>query len=216
MAADLEKSIRKWLVHLDSDLTQAAPAVSDCRASFSTLRGYVEQLLSEQFPPIKLSVDLWSNALLTQAREDLRAVEVLAGDARAPASVIAMLLQMVFEKLAKAALARTDVPCFIANRTSHVAASRLVSAIKNQSHYLDLRYAWKDVLPMVQALERAHPALARGGPHLEYPWEEGEGMGLPSTHLPVVKQLADPMDTKGPRLLRFARELSDRFDEFFP
>src|SRR6185503_2514356 len=53
------------------------------------------------------------------------------------------------------------------------AASRLVSAIKNHSEYLGLRYTWKDVLPLVQALERAHPALARGGPHLEYPWEAG-------------------------------------------
>ncbi|MFS8068701.1 MAG: hypothetical protein ACMG6S_20265 [Byssovorax sp.] len=171
--------------------------------------------MSEYFVPIALSERLWSDALLAQARDDLRAAEVVA-EAKGPPSVLAMLLQMVFEKLAKAALARTDRPCFIANRTSHAAASRLVSAIKSHNEYLHLRYAWKDVLPMVQALERAHPALAKGGPHLEYPWETADEMGLPATHLAIVKQLSDPLDPKGPRLLRFARELSNRFDEFFP
>ena len=41
-------------------------------------------------------------------------------------------------------------------------------------------------------------------------------MALPSTHLAIVKQLADPLDPRGPKLLRFARELSNRFDELFP
>jgi hypothetical protein len=41
-------------------------------------------------------------------------------------------------------------------------------------------------------------------------------MGLPEMHLAIVKQLADPFDPKGAKLLRFARELSNRFDELFP
>lgn len=212
---DTEKAIRKWLTRLAAELAKTPPSIQDCQAAFSRLREHVEQLLSEQVAPITVSARMWSDALLAQAREDLRAVDVLV-DARAPASVVAMLLQMVFEKLAKAALARTDVTSFVANRTSHVAASRLVSTIKNHGAYLNLRYAWKDVLPMVQALERAHPALAKRGPHLEYPWEAGTEMGLPATHLGVVRQLADPFDTKGPMLLRFAHELSNRFDELFP
>lgn len=215
MPAEIEKSVRRWLGQLDSELAATPPDVQGCRAAFSTLRGHVDQLLSEYFPSISLPARSWSDALLAQARDDLCAVEVLA-DSKGPPSVQAMLLQMVFEKLAKAALARTDIPCFIANRTSHAAASRLVSAIKNHNAYLNLRYEWKDVLPMVQALERSHPALAKGGPHLEYPWEAGTEMGLPSTHLSIVKQLADPFDLRGPKLLRFARELSNRFDELFP
>ncbi|MGC4067961.1 MAG: hypothetical protein QM784_25590 [Polyangiaceae bacterium] len=158
---------------------------------------------------------MWSDALLAQAKDDLAAVEILSRNEGTPASVVAMLLQMVFEKLAKAALARIDAPCFVANRTNHVAASRLVSAIKNQNAYVQLRYNWKDVLPLVQALERAHPAVSKAGPHLEYPWESGATMGLPSTHLPIVQQLADPRDPKGPRLIRFARELANRFDSIF-
>lgn len=212
---DVEKAIRKCLDQLDTHLAEAPPDISRCRSTASALRAHVEQLLQDRVAPITVSARLWSDALLAQARDDLRAAEALA-DARGPASVLAMLLQMVFEKLAKAALARTDEPCFVAYRTSHAAASRLVIAIKNHNEYLGLRYAWKDVLPLVQALERAHPALARRGPHLEYPWEEGDKMGLPATHLSIVKQLADPLETKGPKLLRFARELSNRFDELFP
>jgi hypothetical protein len=215
LAAEAEKAIRKWLDQVESYLKETPPDLPRCQNAFATLRLRVERILDEQFRPIKLSERLWSDALLMQARDDLAAAELLAA-ANGPASSLAMLLQMVFEKLAKAALARTDVPCFIANRTSHVAASRLVSVLKNHNDFLQLRYNWKDVLPLVQALENAHPAVAKKGPHLEYPWEAGEEMGLPATHVNVVKQLADPLDPKGLRLLRFARELSNRFDEFFP
>lgn len=215
MASETERAVRKWLDQLEAFLEETPTDLPKCQSALATLRGHVERILGEQFGPITLPERLWSDALLQQARDDLDAAEALAA-AKAPASSFAMLLQMVFEKLAKAALARTDVPCFIANRTSHVSASRLVSMIKNHNDFLQLRYNWKDVLPLVQALERAHPALAKKGPHLEYPWEAGEEMGLPSTHVDVVRQLADPLAPKGPRLLRFARELSNRFDEFFP
>lgn len=126
-----------------------------------------------------------------------------------------MLLQMYFEKLAKAALARTDIHCFNAYRTSHVAASRLISTIKNHGKYVKLHYAWKDILPLIQELERAHPALAKRGPHLEYPWESGDQVALPRTHLQIVKVFDDPRDSNGPKLLRFAKELSNKFDELF-
>lgn len=216
MPADIERSIRRWLTRVDNEFSATPFDATKVNAAYTTLKEHVEQLLDDQFRPITLSTRLWSNALLAQARDDLHAAEMIARSEAPPASVLAMLLQMVFEKLAKAALARTDAPCFVAHRTSHVAASRLVSAIKNQNDYLQLHYKWKDVLPMVQALEKAHPAIARSGPHLEYPWEQAGAMGLPATHLPIVKQLADPMDHKGPRLLRFARELVNRFDELFP
>lgn len=216
MAADIERSIRKWLNRVDAELASTPPDIEKCESAFATLRAHVEELLADISRPLRLSERAWSDALLAQAKDDLLAVEMIAGNEKSPASVVAMLLQMVFEKLAKAALARTDTPCFIANRTSHVAASRLVNAIKNHNDYLQLRYQWKDVLPMVQALERAHPAVSKSGPHLEYPWEHGDAMGLPATHLAIVRQLADPLDPKGARLLRFARELANRFDELFP
>ncbi|AGP41864.1 hypothetical protein [Sorangium cellulosum] len=214
MAADIEKLLRRWLSQTEAELNATPADVARCQAAFVNLKQHVEELLGSYFPPIKLSARLWSDALLRQADADLHAAEALAREGGS-ASVLCMLLQMVFEKLAKAALARFDAQCFIAFRVSHAAASRLVSTIKNHGAFVDLRYKWRDVLPLVQALERAHPALARGGPHLEYPWEAGDRMGLPE-ELPIVRQFDDPLDPKGPRLLRFARELHDRFDELFP
>jgi hypothetical protein len=215
MTAETEKLVRRWLGQTDAELNAVPTDIDRCRTAFANLRDHVEHLLADKFPPLHLSARLWSDALLAQADADLRAAEALADAKLRPASVLCMLLQMVFEKLAKAALARADIPCFIAHRTSHVAASRLLSTIKNHRDYIGLRYAWKDVLPLVQALERAHPAVAKGGPHLEYPWEEDDRMALPD-ELPIVRQFDNPLDPKGLRLLRFARELRDRFDELFP
>jgi hypothetical protein len=212
--ADVEKLVRRWLSQTEAALLTVPPDVAQARAALGTLKGHVEQLLEDHFPPLNLPARLWSDALLAQATDDLAAAQVLAREG-GPASVLCMLLQMVFEKLAKAALARFDAQCFVALRTSHAAASRLVAAIKTQKDYVGFHYAWKDVLPLVQALERAHPALAKGGPHLEYPWEAGTRMALPEEHW-IVRQFDDPSDPKGPRLLRFAREICERFDELFP
>jgi hypothetical protein len=180
----------------------------------SALSDLVDEFLDDRSTPIMLSPKLWSVALLEQARQDLMAAEILATN-RGSACVIAMLLQMYFEKLAKAALARTDINCFKAYRTSHVAASRLISTLKNHGRYVELHYAWKDILPLIQNLERAHPAIAKRGPHLEYPWEQGDRMGLPQSDLQIVRNFEDPTNPVGPKLFRFARELSNRFDELF-
>jgi hypothetical protein len=211
---DAAKLVRAGLKRVEDTLTAQVLDRPACNEALQKLRASLEKLLDPPFPPVELSERLWSSALRHQADEDLLAVELLAGSG-GPASVLAMLLQMVFEKLAKAALARTDIHAFHACRTSHVAASRLISSIKNQAKYTELKYNWGDVLPLVQELERAHPALAKRGPHLEYPWEAGSEMGLPSTHLSIVKQLSDPRDLKAAKLVRFAREMTDRFEELF-
>jgi hypothetical protein len=211
---DAGKLVRAGLTRIEELLAANVIDKSASEAALVALGTYVEKLLEPQLPKLALSEQLWSSALLRQAREDLTAAELLAG-CGGPASVTAMLLQMVFEKLAKAALARTDIQAFHAHRTSHVAASRLVNIIKNHGKYIRLNYDWRDVLPMVQALERAHPAVAKRGPHLEYPWEAGGEVALPSTHLSIVAQIADPRDLKTAKLFRFARELSKRFDELF-
>lgn len=138
MPANTEKSVRKDLAALESALNETPPEVQNCEAAFNVLRDHVKQLLTDHPPPLKLSERQWSEALLAQARDDLTAAEALAR-VQGPPSVLAMLLQMVFEKLAKAALARTDVPSFNANRTSHAVASRLVSTIKTHNAFLKLR-----------------------------------------------------------------------------
>jgi hypothetical protein len=125
-----------------------------------------------------------------------------------------MLLQMVFEKIAKAALARADLASFAAHLRKHTAASAMVAQIRNHNRHASLRYKWKRVLPLIVALERVHPALAPEGRHLEYPWEDGSGVHVPR-ELAVVAELSDPVRPRAPELLRLARELLTRFDEIF-
>lgn len=163
----------------------------------------------------------WADAFRAQAAEDLRAAKALEG--RAP-SVLAMLLQMVFEKLGKAALLRSGQIALRQARRSHAAASRMLAVLKRDKARRSILgagnpYAFKDVLPMVRALERAHPQLAEPGqPQLEYPWEAGPGAEIrwPARDLALARQLGGPRSLIGARLLKLASQLEQRFDQVFP
>ncbi len=161
----------------------------------------------------------WANAYLSQARVDLAAAALLA-EHRGPRSVLAMLLQMVFEKLAKAALLRQGAVHVSWATTSHAAARGLVRALRVQRPLLQPiggREAWRSALDLVDELERAHPQLAAdGAPRLEYPWEDSSSLvRWPEQHLPLLRHL-EPTSTRGAQLLKFARMLEQRFDQVFP
>lgn len=224
-ATDVERRIARSLKRTDDALNASPLDLLRTRDAFCDLQEQVMQLLEERIPQLQLEERDWSVALLETARADLQAAETLAsqGCQDCPA-VLCMLLQMVFEKLAKAALARVDVQRFRALRRSHAVVSRFIDILKRERVYQDLHYRWKDVFPVIRMLERAHPAIAKKGPHLEYPFETAVSpsdnpryrMALP-TELPVVREFEDLQcaRARGLRVLRFARELCNRFDEFF-
>jgi hypothetical protein len=62
-------------------------------------------------------------------------------------------------------------------------------------------------LSWVEALTDAHPALAKDGPHLEYPWEAADRVCTPSVNLFIVNVLRDPKSLAAPHFTRFAAEL---------
>jgi hypothetical protein len=159
----------------------------------------------------------WADAYLAQARADLEAVHLLGG--RAP-SVTAMLLQMVFEKFAKAALLRSSAVSLEWARTTHAAASRMLLVMQRQRGLLAPMggpQVWQDVLSTVVSLERAHPQLAQGGPQLEYPWETPAGaIQWPARDLAIAAALGSPQRNLGTRVMRFAALLAERFDQIFP
>jgi hypothetical protein len=66
----------------------------------------------------------WADAFLAQARVDLEAARLV----EAVPSVFAMVLQMTFEKLAKAALLRSGATALSTATTTHRAASRMIRA----------------------------------------------------------------------------------------
>lgn len=77
----------------------------------------------------------WALGFLEQARADLAAARVLGSHhalTTEQASVFAMLLQMAFEKFAKAALLRSGAITYAAARSSHKAASTMIAAMRRQ------------------------------------------------------------------------------------
>ena len=159
----------------------------------------------------------WSDAFLEQAREDLKAAWAVAASQSSP-STLCMLLQMVFEKLAKAAYARGGnvVP------RSHRAASMLFLMLDRHPAANTMLSASHNVRQFVAQLEDAHPAIAGRQippwPQLEYPWEdEVTGVVLcPTRDLYLVRRVQDPRDRIALECLRFASALEKQLTTIIP
>jgi hypothetical protein len=162
----------------------------------------------------------WANAFLAQAKADLAAAEAVSASGAA-SSPLAMLLQMVFEKLTKAALLRTGSAALEHVTTTHASARRVLLLLRREQRRfapLGGPQAWQDVLWMIEELERAHPQLAGStSAKLEYPWETVAGaIQWPERDLPAAQRLGDHRNPLKARVIRFARGFAVRFDEMFP
>lgn len=159
----------------------------------------------------------WADAYLAQARADLEGARLVGA---AEPSVFAMLMQMVFEKFAKAALLRSNAVALGWTVGSHRAASRMLAAMRLQRDLMEPMggaVVWHDVLWAVEALEQAHPSVARGAPQLEYPWETAAGVvQWPARDLPIAVSMGNPASNLTTRVVRFASLLGRRFDQIFP
>jgi hypothetical protein len=111
----------------------------------------------------------WAAGYLAQARVDLAAASQAVD-----ASVRAMLLQMTMEKIAKAALLKSQQWSPTNSQTTHRGASHMMRLLLWPRYLNKLayeRYAVEHVIkPMVDELENLHPANSPSGPWLEYPW----------------------------------------------
>jgi len=163
----------------------------------------------------------WADAYLAQARADLRSAEALVRGGVVP-STFAMLLQMIFEKLAKAALLRSGAVTVAWAQSTHAAASRMVQVMRLQRGLiasLGGPWPWTRVLSVVDALEKAHPAIAARtqAPQLEYPWETPAGaIQWPARDLTIANSLGSPLSRLGNEVLRFALLLDRHFNQIFP
>lgn len=163
----------------------------------------------------------WADPFLEQAREDLRAAEA-AYDASCE-SAFCMLLQMTYEKLAKAAFARQgNQP----TRT-HDGASRLLLLLARDPAGPRLAGYQGRVLDAVRELENAQPAIVSHAmrvygvpqyPQLEYPWENPatNQVESPAQHLPIAQRVRDPRQRIGADLLKFAHAINAQFNALFP
>lgn len=150
----------------------------------------------------------------------MRAARFVQG---AEPSALAMLLQMVLEKLSKAAMLRSRVLDVARATSSHAAARRLFQhLVRDRRACRHLR--WKPevvaqhVVPLVEQLERSQPQLApKTGPLLEYPWKDASGnIRWPAEHHPVVRSFGAKTGSSGHLVFRFVQDLCERFDAVFP
>lgn len=163
----------------------------------------------------------WGEAFLEQAQEDLRAAQAVANAGDAPAA-LCMLLQMVFEKVAKAAFLVRGMQYSQLRGKGHKAASDYALIIKRQPRMLAALGGghWRSWLPVIKVLEEANPSIAfHGGvqlrAQLEYPWEDpvGGGIRVPARDLPIIHRLKNPVDLTGPKMMVLARALVSRFNK---
>lgn len=160
----------------------------------------------------------WAEGYLAQAHVELNA-------AREPLdpSVRAMLLQMAFEKIAKAALLKNGQWSEEHAQQTHHGASHMMTQLLQQRQLAKLAYTRNTVeqvlKPLVDELEHLHPAVARAngrsGPWLEYPWATPlDAVAVPCRDLPSLAHYAG-RSTRVLQLVRFAQTLIDAHDRLF-
>jgi hypothetical protein len=159
----------------------------------------------------------WADPFLEQAREDLRAAQ--AAYTAACESTFCMLLQMTFEKLAKAAFARQGT----ALTHSHDGASRLLLLLALAPGGSTLPGNQSRLFAAVRDLENAQPSIVKHSgvpqyPQLEYPWVNPASnlVEWPARHLPIAQAVRDPRQRLGPDLLKLANAMSVQFNTLFP
>lgn len=152
----------------------------------------------------------WAESYLAQAR-----VELAAASKAIDASVRAMLLQMTFEKLAKAALLKSGQWQPKNTWATHRGASHMMTILLWQRFLGRLQYKRPVVehviKPMVDQLENLHPSLNQTGPWLEYPWLTATGtVASPCRDLPVLAT-----SNRVALLMRFASTLIENHNRIF-
>jgi len=138
----------------------------------------------------------WADPFLEQAREDLRAAYAIS--ASKSASTLCMLLQMVFEKLGKAAHSRVGYTI----ARDHRYATKLFLILELSPAGSDVLQIAPNARQFLEELENATPSVANKSdntsapwPRLEYPWEDASGCILyPARDLALAKRVRNPND----------------------
>ena len=164
----------------------------------------------------------WADAYRQQALADMTGAELVQGT---EPSVLAMLLQMTFEKLGKAALLRSGMMSVQAAQGTHQAATtmmRVVAGSRRKATKLgfDHNFVRHALAPMVEQLESLNPSVVRrrggSGPWLEYPWEDAANVVYwPARDLPGLNGFRPRHGVKAILLVELARALCDEFNSVF-
>jgi len=158
----------------------------------------------------------WSEPYFEQAKADLQAAWNIPPENRG--STFCMLLQMVFEKIAKGAYARAGntIP------KTHKIASHFIAVLQRHPAGQSVIVSNPSVFQFIQELELAQPSIAGRtsppNPQLEYPWIDPATSAVfyPEKDLYLVKRVKDPSDRIALDALRFASYLIKELKVILP
>ena len=160
-----------------------------------------------------ISSQEYGQAFLEQAREDLKAAHALP--IQTAPSTFCMLLQMVFEKLGKAAYLLNGQHV----AESHVAISKLFVVLKRAPKSMYIPTVTPDVEQFIRDLENAQPSNAKARTleyhgnnvfqQLEYPWKDelNNQACYPARDLTLAQEIVRPRNTIASQCLKFASAL---------
>ena len=175
----------------------------------------------------------WSEAYFAQACQDFQLAKVGVQEISQHGASVCMLLQMFFEKYAKA------VYCRMNNNQlpprSHRTAKAFLSVLRGSSKYSkfkkhinstaskDANRLFSDFFDFLSKLEALQPSNANGGkveddsPQLEYPWRNTASTDFysPSSHLDIIHEIEEPQSRLFTKILPIAQNLINDFPHFY-
>lgn len=160
-------------------------------------------------------------AFLLQAFEDLRAAKMLGENMRIAPSTFCMLLQMVFEKLAKASFFKM-VACVPPHPNHRGATEYFAKYFDAYLRFHKNRGKYYLLMEMIRKLENYQPSIAKNklySPQLEYPWVNAAGnICTPAEDLPLVQLILNNnlFVIKMRPLLKLAEEHARELDKLMP
>lgn len=133
-------------------------------------------------------------AFLLQAKEDLHATRMVGYDIISAPSTFYMLLQMVFEKLAKAHRYWNygQLPAKVGHEIADQYFSKVFEVLIRMKP--SKRKYYRLLRDLIKELEAAQPSVAKKSapatPILEYPWEDRQkNICFPARDLPLVQKI---------------------------
>ena len=175
----------------------------------------------------------WSEAFFAQARQDFLLAMLGAQEISKHGASVCMLLQMFFEKYAKA------VFCSMNNGQlpprNHRTAKTFLSVLRGSSKYSKFKKnsnnssiqatnrRFLDFFDFISKLEALQPSNANSGkteddtPQLEYPWKHPSStvFNSPCDDLDIIHEIENPQSRLFTKILPIAQSLINDFPIFY-
>lgn len=164
---------------------------------------------------------MWPDAYLEQARSDWKVWDLLKRQEIQSCHII-HYLQMTSEKLAKAFLLSSGTIKVEKVQRTHLAFRRFLQVAARNAALQELlgmtsaqlRSHIAKMIPIADTIERLSPALAEGGPNVEYPWQSPDHTIQIPTQFDFY-QITELQKPGGVNMVKFIQKVLDKFYYLF-